>query len=326
MLAPILVTVYNRSDHFKRCIESLKRCELASSSVLYISSDAAYRKEDEKEINIVRQYSKEIQGFKKVILLFQSENKGLMTCYNDSFEEILKESDRIIFLEDDIIVSPDFLKYMNDCLEFYKDEKQVYSISAFSSSIFYPQLIKEETEVYFTHRFNPWGFGIWKDRLLTGGEYSLDDVKNSLREPEFIKKLNNIGADLYPAFLSAMAQKKMLALDYLNVFHMVKNNLVTVTPYHLKSFNIGNDGSGTRTKKIEKYSAVNLSLLEKEVRFSLALNIQENINDSFNRIGHNSIMNNIKLGLYKTGFLSMGVKVNNLIRKLVRGRWGDLKQ
>ena len=292
---------------------------MASSSVLYVSSDAAYRKEDEDGINIIRQYSKEIKGFKEVILLFQDENKGLVTCYNESIDTIFKVSDRLIFLEDDIIVSPDFLKYMNDCLEFYKDKKQVYSVSAFSSSIFYQHLVKDETAVYFTHRFNPWGFATWKDRFFPEDEYNLDDVNCSLRQPEFIKKLNNIGTDLYPAFLSSMVQRKMLSLDYLSVYHMVKNDLVTVTPYHLKSFNIGNDGSGTRTKKIEKYSSVNLSVLDKEVRYSLELNIQENINDSFNRMGHNSKMNYIKLWLYKTGLLSIGIKVNSLIRKHYRG-------
>lgn len=318
MAAPILITVYNRPEHFQKCIESIKRCELASESVLYISSDAASQHKDVLKVDQVRKYSLAITGFKKVVNLFQKNNKGLSECFYESIAHVFEESDELIFLEDDNSVSPDFLKYINDALKFYKDDKQVYSISAFSMSVFYPHQVKDKTAVYFTHRFNPWGFGTWKNKFLNGNEYKLADLQDSLKKHDFKENLNNIGSDLYPAFLSALVQRKMLSLDYLNVYHMVKNDLVTATPYQSKSFNTGNDGSGNRTKKSERYSSVELSFLDTSCDFFLTREIEEHIDDSFNRIGHYSCVNQYKIILYKCGFLYISIKINNLLRKVVR--------
>ena len=43
MLAPVLVSVYNRRESFLECIEYLKKNFLAPETILYVVSDAAYR-------------------------------------------------------------------------------------------------------------------------------------------------------------------------------------------------------------------------------------------------------------------------------------------
>ena len=110
--APILVMVYDRLDSLKKCIESLQKCEAAAQSILYISSDAAYRSQDTDKIEAVRNFIKSISGFKNIVPLFHKENKGLNGSYNFAIDLIFKEYDTFIFLEDDIIVAPNFLKFM----------------------------------------------------------------------------------------------------------------------------------------------------------------------------------------------------------------------
>lgn len=314
MNAPILITVYNRFYHFQKCIESLLRNDLASDSTLYISSDAPFRKEDVETIGRIRDYASNLNGFREVVPIFHRTNQGLEKCYYKSINRIFEKHNSLIFLEDDIIVSPDFLMYMNDALDYYKNNRRIYSISSFSLSIFYPKLIKNKSEVYFTHRFNPWGFGIWKDRFLSGAEYSLDDLNESLKDKIFVNSLKEIGEDLYPAFLSHLVLKKMLTLDYLSVYHMVKNNLLTVTPYYPKSFNIGLDGTGTRTNYSKKYNSIHTGFLNDKNQYIFSNEIESRINNSFNKMGHNFAVNKLKILLYKIGLLAFSTKANTWVK------------
>jgi hypothetical protein len=49
-LAPIALFVYNRLEHTKKTLETLKRNILAEKSELYVFSDGLKRKKDEKKL------------------------------------------------------------------------------------------------------------------------------------------------------------------------------------------------------------------------------------------------------------------------------------
>lgn len=317
MVAPILITVYNRLEHFQKCINSLRKCEFASESTLYISSDAAFREEDEQIIEHIRQYSQQITGFKEVIPFFQNKNKGLAKCYYESIEKIFTKSETLIFLEDDIIVSPNFLKFINAGLHFYKNDLNVLSVSGFSHSVFFDKENIKENEVYFTNRWNPWGFGIWRNKFLSIPNYTLIDLKRDLSDEYFVKKLNTIGMDLYPAFKRIVHNNKMLSLDFFYIYHMIKMNLVTVTPYSTKTFNIGNDGSGTRTKASSRYSTFNCKILEETVDSRFVPFSENEIVNKFNEQINRNKTSKIKHFLIKVGLLNVAFYIHEK-----RKKWG----
>ncbi len=314
MNAPILLTVYNRLDHLKQCIQYLSRCEGAGQAELYISSDAAYRAEDKLVIEDVRNFISTISGFLKVTPIFHQKNKGLKESYYSSLELIYKKHDRFIFLEDDVLVAPDFLTYMNEALIYYKNDSRIFSISAFSFSAFYPVDSEKQEQIYFTNRFYPWGFGQWRDRALKGNEYNLTEVESSLHDATFLNRLKTIGEDLQPAFVSLLAQRKMLVLDYLHTYHMVKNNLYTVVPYQSKSFNIGHDGSGSRTVKNKRFQMTDLNFLKMPSPYQLTEFTEAAIDNTFNKIHFSNRLNSIKLFLRKIGLLGLVMKGVNLYR------------
>ena len=64
-LAPIVLFVYNRPDHTRQTVEALQKNELAIDSELFIYSDAAKNENAEQKVNEVRQYIKDINGFKR---------------------------------------------------------------------------------------------------------------------------------------------------------------------------------------------------------------------------------------------------------------------
>ena len=128
--APILLFVYNRPEHTRRCIESLTRNALAADSTLYIYADGAKDTTQQSAVDEVRSYLRTISGFKTVNLIERKENWGLARNIIDGVTTQVNHYGKVIVLEDDLVVAPYFLQFMNDALETYKDEPKVGHIQA----------------------------------------------------------------------------------------------------------------------------------------------------------------------------------------------------
>ena len=154
--APILLFVYNRPSHTRRCIESLLKNSLASESHLFIYADGAKDEVQQEAVNEVRSYIRSIQGFKQTTLIERSENWGLARNIIDGVTTQVNRYGRVIVLEDDLIVAPFFLQFMNDALETYKDEPKVGHIQACDFT-------KDPTlpETFLIKWTGSWGWGTW---------------------------------------------------------------------------------------------------------------------------------------------------------------------
>ena len=128
--APILLFVYNRPEHTRRCIESLLKNSLAFESNLFIYADGAKDSTQQEAVNEVRNYIRSIQGFKQITLMERSENWGLARNIIDGVTTQVNRYGKVIVLEDDLVVAPYFLQFMNDALEVYKNEPRVGHIQA----------------------------------------------------------------------------------------------------------------------------------------------------------------------------------------------------
>jgi len=116
--------------HLKKCVESLLLNKLASESDLYIFADGAKTEVDQEPVKQVRNYLHSIKGFKIINITERTENWGLARNIIDGVTTIVKKYGRVIVLEDDLVVAPYFLRFMNDALEAYKNEPRVGHIQA----------------------------------------------------------------------------------------------------------------------------------------------------------------------------------------------------
>ena len=155
--APILLFVYNRPEHLKQLIASLQANAEAAQSMLFIYTDAARNKADEEQVNKVREVIRHIDGFASIEVIERATNWGLARNIIGGVTEQIRRYGRVIVLEDDLVVAPYFLRFMNDALEAYKDEPQVGHIQAcdFTQDASLPDtfLIK------FT---GSWGWATWE--------------------------------------------------------------------------------------------------------------------------------------------------------------------
>ncbi|MDO5429831.1 GNAT family N-acetyltransferase [Parabacteroides sp.] len=246
--APIVVSVYDRLDHLKRCVEALKENSLAKESTLYIVSDAAYCEEHVQRIKEVRSYIESIEGFMEVNPVLRKKNMGGHKSITSALQMVLEQYDSFISLEDDIMVSKDFLQFMNDALEFYKDDKHVYSICGFKAPFNLPENYSED--VYFYPCNSPWGIATWKDRWVSVNHDYFDRYSELKKDPTKYKAFVSVGFYI-KGILKSDSKKEIVAGDLRVYYHMFQHNMYSVFPIVSKTQNWGFDGSGEHcnTKK-----------------------------------------------------------------------------
>lgn len=176
--APIAIFTYNRLDCLRILINSLKRNILAKNSVVFIFSDRWKYDYDKKEVLSVRKYIGKISGFKKIFIIYRSKNFGLSRNIIDGINFVLKIHNEIIVLEDDLKLSKYFLRYMNDALKIYNNEKKVASISGWSFPIYFKT---DSKDYFFIKGADCWGWGTWRrawKKFNPDGKKLLGEIKN----------------------------------------------------------------------------------------------------------------------------------------------------
>jgi len=157
--APIALFVYRRPDHLQATIDALRRNPEASQSELHVFSDAPRNEEAAGGVEAVRRMLCELGGFRSVNVVHREQNYGLAANITQGVTDVLGGHDRVIVIEDDIVASPFFLRFMNEALTTYRDEPRVGSISGYC----YP-LDRAVGATFFIRGADCWGWATWRDR------------------------------------------------------------------------------------------------------------------------------------------------------------------
>src|SRR3989338_4006387 len=157
ILAPIVLFCYNRPSHTLQVLQALQKNPEAKNSELFIFCDGAKNENDLECINDVHKIIDNISGFKNVVVEKSENNKGLAKSIILGVSKIVEKFGRVIVLEDDLVISPYFLQFMNDGLDFYENDDRVISIHGY----IYP--IKEKLPpTFFIKGADCWGWATWK--------------------------------------------------------------------------------------------------------------------------------------------------------------------
>ena len=161
-LAPIVLFVYNRPWHTLQTLEALAKNELADKSHLIIYADGpkeSANDDDLKKINEVRAIIRETDWCKTVEIIESDINQGLANSIINGVTTVVNKFGKIIVLEDDIVPSRGFLKYMNVALNLYEDNENVGCIHAWN---YHLPKNKIANTTFFLKGTDCWGWGTWK--------------------------------------------------------------------------------------------------------------------------------------------------------------------
>lgn len=242
-LAPIVLFTYKRVDTLTQTIEALKNNYLAFDSDLIIFSDGAKNEKDALAVEEVRRLLKNVNGFKSVTVNKSPINLGLAKSIINGVTTVLKTYESVIVLEDDLMSSPNFLDFMNQGLEFYKYNSEIFSVGGFSI----PIVSKSHEDNYFTLRSTSYGWGTWRDRwkLIDWNVSDYIEFKNN-RKKRFL--FNRMGSDMC-SMLDNQMKGRLDSWAIRWCYHQAKHQLYSVHPYVSKIQNIGFSEEASNTKE-----------------------------------------------------------------------------
>jgi hypothetical protein len=249
--APIVLFVYNRPDHTRATLESLSKNILANESDLFVYCDGPKEGATLKELKAIdatREIVKGGEWCRSVKIIENGKNKGLAESIVEGVSTIVNQFGKIIVLEDDIITSRGFLKYMNDALDFYEETSQVMHVSGYM----FP-LQTRLPETLFYNVGSCWSWGTWKNRwdCLELDESILMNKINLLgRKKEFnIGESYNFFSQLEDNFSGKI---NTWAVKWYASFFLKEG--FALHPGKSLVNNIGHDSSGVHCGVSEEYS------------------------------------------------------------------------
>lgn len=237
--APIALFTYNRPWHTKQTVDALLKNTKASDSDLIIFSDGAKDDVFQVKVDEVRKYLKTIEGFKSIRIIDRLGNLGLAKSIISGVTEVVNEYGRVIVLEDDLVTSPYFLKYMNDALNLYENDDRVISIHGYN----YPIEVSLP-EAFFVKGADCLGWATWKQ---SWNLFEDDGSKllSQLEQMDMLERFDLFGGYDYSGMLRGQIAGKNQSWAVRWYASALLNDKLTLYPGKTLVQHIGSDGTGT---------------------------------------------------------------------------------
>lgn len=243
--APIAIFIYNRPEHLRRTLTFLKACGGFAGSPVYVFGDGPKGGEPRETIEKARGVAREMLG-EGAVYAFADANKGLARSIIDGVGSLTEKYGKVIVVEDDLVLAPDFLTFMNEALLRYEGEDAVHQVSGHMFDV--PEIARADAAVMLPFT-TTWGWATWKrawkhfDPLATGWEQLGTN-------PALRRKFNLDGAYDYAAMMERQMSGRVNSWGirwYWSVFR--QHGLVLYPPLSMVG-NTGFDGAGTHGRAL----------------------------------------------------------------------------
>lgn len=235
-MSPICLFVYKRYDTTKLMLESLLACPECADSELYVFMDEARNDSEADDVEKVRALFDNLQGFKAIHPYPARMNKGMARSVIDGVTTVLEKHESIIVLEDDLVVAPDFLTFMNAALEAYRDRSDIWSISGYTPNLKEMEQY-DKNSVFLVPRAQCWGWATWSDRWETV-DWEVSDFNYLARNKKRRKAFDMGGNDLFRT-LEMEHRERIESWAVRWAYAASKQKMWTVNPMLSKVQNIG---------------------------------------------------------------------------------------
>ena len=241
---PVVVIGFLRKAVLEATLNNLAEAEGVSERDIYVYLSSPRNDVEKSQTDAVRRF---VENFKQnvlqnIIIVLRDKNEGAGRNIRFAVTETLKQIGRAIIIEDDVLVSKTFLRYMDEALEFYKDDKRIFCINGYQCpNISIPPAYGYD--VYLNLRNMAWGWGTWQDRWEKV-DFELKDWPRFKGCVDNIRALNEAGADLVN-MIQEQYDAKIDTWDVQCSFHMVMHRMYGVEPRYSLTKNIGFNAEGS---------------------------------------------------------------------------------
>lgn len=236
-VTPIAVFAYNRPSHLQLTLEALGKCSGYKECPIYIFCDAPKNNQNLMPVRATHAVADawvELQGEGTVIK--REGNQGYLNL-TKGITEICNKYGRVIVVEDDILVSPDFLDYARKSLDRYENDSHVYMVSGFM----YPDCQPDIPSTFFLPTAHIWGWATWK---RAWDQYSLvpDGWEELMKDPEQSRRFDYDGTVPFSSLLQEAVTSNpphAITWDVQWAFTIFKNHGLALYPSRSLVWNTG---------------------------------------------------------------------------------------
>lgn len=277
--APIIIPTLNRYVHLERCIKSLQQNKWACHTELYISLDFPPAEKYVEGYKKVKEYLETgIDGFKAVHIYVQKSNLGPFENANFLRNEVKEAGyDCYIASEDDNEFSPNFIEYMDKCLDYFKEDEKALGVCA-----------AQKGESWFSNGGNivlqnicpAYGIGCWfaKDDKVKA-ELNDGFINEIGKQSKLLRSLKRKNVLCFRAYMISVVfsrnnifwnENKVVYCDTIRSIYATVTDSYYVGPVKSKARNWGFDGSGVNMKA-EEFDPIQVYKLDEDEEYSLIL-------------------------------------------------------
>jgi len=272
--SPVIIFAYNRLNHLKKTINSLKKNLYANKTRLIIYLDYPKEKKFTQDYHSIKKYYKQISGFNKKEIILRKKNFGLSKNIVNAVNQELKKYKSIIVLEDDMICDRFFLQYMHYYLNKFRNSNKIVSIHGYN----YPlKNTKKLNNFFFIRGADCWGWGTWASKWKIYQKNSAKLIKN-IKNRGLVSDFNFKNSYNYFGMLEDAHRKinnswaiKWYASAFLR-------NKLTLYPKFSLIKNIGMDGSGIHSYRSKKFD---IKLRNKKLHLIKNIDVKEDENAKY---------------------------------------------
>jgi len=243
---PIAVFAYNRPLHLDKALIALGKCARLDRCKIFIYCDGQKDERSAQAIRDTRILAHEWAIRLAATVIERSINLGAGRSVSQGVTELCQQFGRVIVVEDDVVVSPDFVRYMLEALDKYGDDERVYQISGYQ----YPINNEQDCGCFFLPFPASWGWATWQ-RAWQHFDWDMAGASEALRRWRTRKRFDLGGSYPYSRALYAQLAGDIDAWDIQWYWTVFKAHGLALYPAISLTCNIGFDGSGTHYRRAE---------------------------------------------------------------------------
>ena len=175
MYSPVAVFTYNRYEEVMRVMSALANNIGAKETDVYVFSNAPVLSV-ENDVEKVEKIRKGLRRFSSFFhaytVVCRDENEGSNINMYNGISQVIEQYGRIIVLEDDILTAPSFLSFMNQALDRFESDDDVFSVCGYNPVTAECHLPGDS---FAYDVFRSWGWGTWKTRW---DSFSMDEERS----------------------------------------------------------------------------------------------------------------------------------------------------
>ena len=240
MSTPLAIFAYRRPDHLRRLLDSVGACARLGDCAPVIFCDGPRGPDDTAAIETTRAVAREWAAAHDAKVVERPENKGLARSIVEEVAALCAEYGRVIVLEDDLEVSPDFLRFMLAALDHCEEAANVLQISGYMFPVEHPG----ENDAVFLPLATTWGWATWA-RAWKSFSWEAPGASAQLADADARRRFNLDNSYDYAGLLESRLRGGNDSWGVLWQWAVFASGCAVVHPRTTLVKNHGFDGTGT---------------------------------------------------------------------------------